>query len=1129
MALNKDRIFKAADNYIRKNRIDRAIAEYETWLRENPKDWNIIRTVGDLYARINRNDEAIKKYSIVAGHYRRDGFNVRAIATYKMVLRLDANNEAAMRNLAELQAEEGLLMEAKHHYNTLVEFYNKQGHKRLAAEIFKKLTEIDPQDLKIRYRYADFLTKAGRTTEAAQEYVGIADQLIGQAQVDDAIKILEQGLVRAANEPSLKVKLAQAFSLKGRHDQAVETLEGLRMSLPDDGSLLAILGEAYLASGNVDDAEGVFKQLIDLEPKNPANVLRLVDLRLAQGALDSALEELSPLVDSRVADGEGKEATGLLQKILGKDPHHINTLLKLAEVQTILKQESARIAAYDSLCEAYGRAGEFEKAVQVAEKLVEIDPESAQHKDRLKFLKSKIGRPAPEAPSVVEPQPVDEEVDLPDFSGLEQLSTQIPEFGEANEPVESDEAARAVNTSPALFDLGEVVELTQEDEENIKEKLTEAEVFVRYGLVEKAVDQLLDVLESFRFHIESRAKLIEIYVEHGMTHQAAEQLLNLADVYERLERPEEARSARGRASQLNPDLAARDAPHVAATSAGLALDDEIELTLSDEEDSDFDDGIEIDSDRPYSAEESSIDELPASVDDALVDETAVDFSMDDLSADPDAFGIEVDSAGQDLSEDRPEIGDEIGVEAEGFEVSIDETDSGPDELAPVEAETAGEHDLSESEVDVDLDVSSADIPFVIEEAPGAEAEPTLQKDDVPEAPVAEEFSVDLGDEDEVEVEIPDTVALPEADDETLPEHRPVARLDDTSSELAEHDSDVEVDVTAIEDAIEIPDWGEPEPFESPSQPAAARLPASAVEASPIASELTEVDEYIALGLYEDARDTLKELLRQHPDDASVLSKIEEVGFSVEQIAREASERRPLAIGDIAEAADSGARADEIPGPSEQAFPLEEEPSAVSGIESLLDATVPADLAPARGSSDDGDFIDLASELSDEIFGTHVAVEDEEIEPEGPLTDPGLDQIFREFRKGVEKQLGTEDYDTRYNLGIAYKEMGLLDEAIAEFQLAAKDEVRGLECYSMLGLCFMEKGMPEIAIKWFSKGLDIPNRREEEYHGLRYDLAQAFEAASEPERALTLYLEIFKENASFRDVKDRLRELQAAQK
>jgi tetratricopeptide (TPR) repeat protein len=174
------------------------------------------------------------------------------------------------------------------------------------------------------------------------------------------------------------------------------------------------------------------------------------------------------------------------------------------------------------------------------------------------------------------------------------------------------------------------------------------------------------------------------------------------------------------------------------------------------------------------------------------------------------------------------------------------------------------------------------------------------------------------------------------------------------------------------------------------------------------------------------------------------------------------------------------------------------------------------------------FIDLASELSDEIFGTQAAVDDD-IEPDGPMTDPGLDQIFKEFRKGVEKQLGAEDYDTRYNLGIAYKEMGLTDEAIAEFQLAAKDELRGLECCSMLGLCFMEKGMPHIAIKWFSKGLGLPGRRVEEYQGLRYDLAQAHQAASEPERALELYMEVYKDNARFRDVKDRVRELQATQK
>src|SRR4029453_6089072 len=120
---------------------------------------------------------------------------------------------------------------------------------------------------------------------------------------------------------------------------------------------------------------------------------------------------------------------------------------------------------------------------------------------------------------------------------------------------------------------------------------------------------------------------------------------------------------------------------------------------------------------------------------------------------------------------------------------------------------------------------------------------------------------------------------------------------------------------------------------------------------------------------------------------------------------------------------------------------------------------------------------LENEL-DELFGSQAAVEEPApAEAATGLGDAGLADIFKEFKKGVDKQLGKEDYDTRYNLGIAYKEMGLIDEAIAEFQLAAKDEGRLLECSSMLGICFLEKGMPKLAVKWFEKGLDTPGYGE----------------------------------------------------
>ena len=1136
MALNKDKIFKAADKYIRANKIEKAINEYESWLKKNPKDWNTVRVVGDLYHRIGRNDEAIKSYSLVADAYKRDGFNVRAIATHKMILRLDSQNETAMRNLAELQAEEGLLMEAKSHYQTLVELYNKQGHKRRASEVFKKLADIDPQDVKVRYKYAEFLSKQGKSDEASREYVGIADQFIGQGLVDEAVKILEQGRSLDTADPALKIKLAQAHTLQGNHAQAVRMLEEVRQSHPVDPNVLGRLGEAYLASGNTAEAETAFQQLNEAEPGNPDNVMRLADLRIAQSKFDAALEQLTPLVDKQVADNEGGKAAELLRKVLTKEPYHVKTLLKLAEVHTILKQDSARLTAYDSLCEAYNRSGDVEKAVQVAEQLVELDPENAQHKDRLNFLKSKLIGPKPAAtapPSAVAaPSPeVQLDQDLPaldDLGVIEDvevdLGRAVADSFEAELTLDVDDQPASAS-APAAADLGDVIELTQEDEENIKEKLTEAEVFVRYGLVDKAIAQLLDVLESFRFHTESREKLIEIYKDQGMSGEASEQLMQLSHVYDKLERRDESVKAREEATQLNPSLVAQ------AASAELAAQEELELTLSPETDSDLGD-VDSDLGAPAVAPEVAIPVAEAA---SPVAEASVEEEIDIVVDDAPEIVISLEESAVEVSVDiEEEIPVEVDLGAADVDIASSDIDLGVvAELEEPEAPTVEPDepslDLGDAdglEIEIDLDVSSDEISFdvagdagdvVVEEdaaapvetiglgeALGEELDISIEPDE-PDA-ADEEFSLEMPVEPPAAPELPEIPEIPEIEDE-------IVSLD--LGGPADASDDIEIDI-----------------------PSAPRLAQPRQAASPLAAELEEVDEYIALGLYEDAQDTLGELLKQHPGNQDVLAKIEELGFSAEQVQKghAAPAKAPTFVIPVAPEPvqdESPPQAEFVP----MAPPVDDEPDPLAaalsdapltddeiGIEALVDAP-----SQARAAASGEQFIDLASELSDEIFGTQSVIDEEEDEPEGPLTDPGLDQIFKEFRKGVEKQLGTEDYDTRYNLGIAYKEMGLLDEAIAEFQLAKKDELRGLECCSMLGLCFMEKGMPDIAIKWFSKGLALPGRRDEEYHGLRYDLAQAHEAANQLEHALELYMEIFKDNARFRDVKDRVSALQATRK
>jgi tetratricopeptide (TPR) repeat protein len=595
-------------------------------------------------------------------------------------------------------------------------------------------------------------------------------------------------------------------------------------------------------------------------------------------------------VDKYAAQGDGDKAESLLQKILNKEPHHIETLVRLAEVHTVLGNEHGRLSAYDRLCEAYAQRGNYEKAVDVAEQLVGLEPENSQHRDRLLFLKSRLGDPA----DGVRGASVDVEIPGIDMEVDPDQSEDVPET--VSTPQETDPTGSSLS---AAVDSEPIPVLSPEDEEYIKEKVIEAEVFVRYGLLDKAIDQLKNVLQSYRFHTGVREKLIEIYRDEGMRREASEELAELAGVYRR---------------------------------------------LGDEE------------------------------------------------------------KAQQLVQEAGDSGATSDFVAENEDDSVEEPS--PESAGPV------------PESDLSPEVEIPDIPFEDEEL--------------------------AGDESEIDWDIP--TKEPQAPGESADEGEAIAEPT-LASEVAE---------------------------------------SSAPLSTASASVLEEVDEYIAMGLYEDAQESLRELLKEDPENPELLSKVEELGFSVSQLQAEAT---PASLS----AGESHASIGDF---------LEPEPEA---------------------------FLDLASALSNEMFGTQSAVQqvrgvDESNEP---LSDPGLDAVFREFKKGVEKQLGTEDYDTRYNLGIAYKEMGLLDEAIAEFQLAAKDDARLLECCSLLGLCFMEKGMHTIAIKWFEKGLSLPDRNEEEYLGLRYDLARAHETRGDIDRALDLYEDIYRVHARFRDVSYRVQKLQAA--
>ena len=310
----------------------------------------------------------------------------------------------------------------------------------------------------------------------------------------------------------------------------------------------------------------------------------------------------------------------------------------------------------------------------------------------------------------------------------------------------------------------------------------------------------------------------------------------------------------------------------------------------------------------------------------------------------------------------------------------------------------------------------------------------------------------------------------------------------------------------------------------------------------IQQTLDQADLYIQQGLVRNARRILENLRMKYSDDPLIMQKIavldkirsqmseEEIRLRVEKAQAMETEAREKGMRAAREAEAKGAGAREESRSSrkeEPKAPRSPFPEQILDDEkfSTADIFAETDIIPFL-SQDGGEkkYYDLAARAEEEIRMI-AAIHSRQAGGGASQFEKDLSVIVADFKKGLKEKVLADDLEIHYQLGIAFLEQGLTNEAIEELTMASKDKARAMECYNVISQCYKtRKDFPE-AERWLNKAILMTKEGTEPYFALIYDRALLSEEAQETEKALSLYREIQNWNPVYRGIADKVSNLE----
>ncbi len=951
MFFKKSDVLAKADKYLRQKKYKLALEEFLKYLQKNPEDVNIINRVGDLYAQVGDKEKAVDFFLKSADYYYKEGFYTKSIAILRKILRIVPDNIKIYERLADLYVQDGNTAEAKRVYLDIAEKYAKQGLKKRALEIYKKMVELDPLNTVVRLKLADAFIKEGMREEAADQLISTAKKLIKMGKMEDAKQLLTAAKKLGLGDAVVDVTLAEIFIEKKEYEKAEQILDKAYAKNTGNSLLLELLAFVKLKTGKLTDSLKIAKRLFELDKSKYGVIEAIFNELIEKDKINEAWSLIKPVVDHLVLNEEYDRALELIRKIVDKKQYFIPALRVMADIYDKKDDRIFHVTTLEKLVEAYKKDGNVEEAKATLKKLLEYDPANIEYKEALKELKAY--------------------------------------------EISDDE----ISVSEEDFEIDEEELVESLDLEDTTQKLlggiSEAEFYIEHGYKDKAYSMLEQILSKDPLNKKANLLLLPLCKERGERAKASQCYLNLAEISMNEGDFDKAEDYLNQSERLLPG------------SSGF-LRRQLEKKKKEE-------GlVEVESfDFEPDDEEVSVIEAAESF-----EEESLDFSVED-----EVVGLHEEAIAP------PETDLEEAISLDDEETELELEDNVSSEALFEEPEARGKEPFGEFEEQTLFDADSLLESFKPEETENnVSGEEPVEEQKIESVDLFEEFE-DLKFDIEEEKEVENVAEIKEEIDKKIVEGERVeeAKVEESKEE------------TVAEDAVDLTD------------------------------EIAEIEFYISQNLFEEAEELLNSLLAAHPNHKDVLALKEKF--------------------------------DSLKGQAE----TEQLVSEKSGdFEELLEE----------------EFIDLKSQFGEDL---DIFQDNTELTDSAPQEEvKSLDELFKEFKKGVEEQIDQEDYETHYNLGIAYKEMGLFNEAIEEFVKASHDPNRLLDCSFMIAGVYSELGEFGKAIEWLESGLEHAKKMGKDDKPILYELATLCERNGDKDKAKSYYAMIYEKDPNYRDVASKLK-------